>query len=106
MKEIFGQIGRDRLKKRPGEFNPLLLAYLGDAVYEMFIRYHLLAKGQNRPNDIHSEAVQFVSATAQAEALRQVQAKLTEEEKDGDSAWKKRQIRKCAKECKNRGLPL
>lgn len=81
MKEIFGQIGRDRLKKRPGEFNPLLLAYLGDAVYEMFIRYHLLAKGQNRPNDIHSEAVQFVSATAQAEALRQVQAKLTEEEK-------------------------
>ena len=35
----------EKLPKRPEEMNPLLLAYIGDAVYELYVRYHLLARG-------------------------------------------------------------
>ncbi|PTX58156.1 ribonuclease-3 family protein [Melghirimyces profundicolus] len=82
MENILGQTGRVTLQKKPAEINPLLLAYLGDAVYELFVRYHLLARGESRPNAIHQEAVRFVSARAQAEVVRRVELWLTEEEKD------------------------
>lgn len=68
--------------KRVEEMNPLLLAYLGDAVYEVFIRYHLVAQGKIRPNELHGRAVQFVSAVAQAQAVRHIEHLLTGEEKD------------------------
>ncbi|MFD1428243.1 ribonuclease-3 family protein [Kroppenstedtia sanguinis] len=79
MESILGQT--ETLKKRPEEIHPLLLAYLGDAVYELFIRHHLLAQGETRPNQIHGQAVHFVSAAAQAEAVRLLEHDLTEEEK-------------------------
>ncbi|MFD1395723.1 Mini-ribonuclease 3 [Kroppenstedtia eburnea] len=80
MESILGQTGT--LKKRPEEINPLLLAYMGDAVYELFIRHHLLARGETRANKIHGQAVRFVSAAAQAEAVRILKDWLTEEEKE------------------------
>ncbi|SEN59987.1 ribonuclease-3 family protein [Lihuaxuella thermophila] len=68
------------LTRPPGELNPLLLAYLGDAVYEVFVRYHLVAKGMLRPRDLQREATRYVSAVAQAKAGRQIESFLTEEE--------------------------
>lgn len=81
MDGILGQTG-EPMKKQPQEFNPLLLAYLGDAVYELYIRYHLLARDDTRPNEIHGEAIRFVSARAQAEAVHRAEGWLTEEEKE------------------------
>jgi ribonuclease-3 family protein len=49
-----------------GLLNSLALAYMGDAIYEASIRHHLLQKGSVRPNDLHREATNFVSAKAQA----------------------------------------
>lgn len=46
--------------------NSLALAYMGDAIYEASIRHHLLLKGSVRPNQLHREATNFVSAKAQA----------------------------------------
>ncbi|MDR6226982.1 Mini-ribonuclease 3 [Desmospora profundinema] len=66
--------------KRAEEMNPLLLAYLGDAVYEVFIRYHLVAQGKVRPNELHGKAIQYVSAVSQARAVRRIEHLLTEEE--------------------------
>ncbi|RXJ86837.1 ribonuclease III, partial [Malaciobacter molluscorum] len=34
------------------QLNSLALAYMGDAVYEQYIRYHLLQKGKVRPNQL------------------------------------------------------
>lgn len=48
------------------ELNSLALAYIGDAVYEVHVRNHLIMSGQIRPNELHQQAVSFVSATAQA----------------------------------------
>ena len=45
--------------------NSLALAYMGDAVYETYIRHHLIQKGAVKPHLLHKEATQFVSAKAQ-----------------------------------------
>ncbi|MGL4821017.1 MAG: Mini-ribonuclease 3 [Bacilli bacterium] len=50
----------------PRQLNSLALAYMGDAVYEMHVRHHLLCKGTIRPKDLHRLAIDFVSAKAQA----------------------------------------
>lgn len=77
---IFGML--QPLTKMPREYNPLLLAYLGDAVYEMFIRHHLIACGIVRPQDLQKEAARFVSAFAQAKVYKALETDLTEEERD------------------------
>ncbi|WP_059105419.1 Mini-ribonuclease 3 [Shouchella shacheensis] len=51
------------------QLNGLALAYMGDAVFEMHVRYELLARGKVRPNRLHREATSFVSAKAQANIL-------------------------------------
>lgn len=51
------------------QLNSLALAYMGDAVYEMYVRRHLLQSGKVRPNQLHKEATHYVSAKAQAKTL-------------------------------------
>ncbi|KYG33954.1 Mini-ribonuclease 3 [Alkalihalobacillus trypoxylicola] len=54
------------------QLNALALAYMGDAVLDMYIRYHLLAQGKVRPNRLHQEATKFVSAKAQAAVVHRM----------------------------------
>jgi ribonuclease III family protein len=51
------------------QLNSLALAYMGDAVFETYIRHHLLQGGKVRPNQLHREATKYVSAKAQASIL-------------------------------------
>lgn len=46
--------------------NSLVLAYLGDAVYEEYIRIYLIKKGINKANDLQKESINYVSARRQA----------------------------------------
>jgi len=64
------------------QLNALALAYMGDAVYEQAVREHLLRSGRVRPNVLHKEATQYVSAKSQATILAEMLASgfLTEEE--------------------------
>ncbi|AEH52159.1 ribonuclease III [Heyndrickxia coagulans 2-6] len=66
----------------PKQLNSLALAYMGDAVYEEYIRHHVLLQGKTKPNRLHREAIRFVSAKAQAQVLKQMMNEdlLTEEE--------------------------
>ena len=66
------------------EVNSLVLAYLGDTIYENYIRKHLILSGIGNVNDLQKEAVHYVSATAQAQFLNQMiqTGFLTEEELD------------------------
>lgn len=52
------------------ELSSVALAYVGDAVYELFIRNHLIQRGGVRPNELHHQAVQFVSAPAQEKVIK------------------------------------
>ena len=48
------------------QLNGIALAYLGDAVYEVFIRQHLLSTGLSKPTKLQHIATHYVSAKAQA----------------------------------------
>lgn len=55
-----------------GNINVLVLAYLGDAVYELYIRNYLINKGINKVNDLQKEAIKYVSAKAQSSFLEKI----------------------------------
>ena len=62
--------------------SPLVWAYIGDAVYEMFIRTYLVKKSTAKPNKLHIESIKYVKAQAQANILKKLDEILTEKEKD------------------------
>ena len=62
--------------------SPLVWAYVGDSVYELFIRTHLINNSNAKPHKLHIEAIRFVKAKAQADILKKIDDKLSEEEKD------------------------
>lgn len=62
--------------------SPLVWAYVGDSVYEMFIRTNLVNKSNAKPHKLHIESIKYVKAKAQAEILKKISDKLTEEELD------------------------
>ena len=59
----------------------LELAYLGDSLYDLYVREHLIARG-GKVGALHREAISLVCAHAQSEALERVRDKLTEAELD------------------------
>ncbi|MFC3419179.1 Mini-ribonuclease 3 [Salinicoccus hispanicus] len=69
---------------RPDTMQPLSLAFVGDAVYSVYVRTHLLIeKPYLKPDAIHREANMLVNASAQAGALDYLRKnELTEEEWD------------------------
>lgn len=54
------------------EINVLVLAYLGDTIYENYIRRFLIAKGIAKVDALQKEAVKYVSAKAQANFLEEM----------------------------------
>ena len=66
------------------EINSLVLAYLGDTIYEDYIREYLIKQGIANVNDLQQEAIKYVSAKAQCEILKKLIDSniLTEEELD------------------------
>ncbi len=52
------------------EINVLVLAYLGDTIYENYVRRHLISLGINHVNDLQIKAVDYVSAKSQAKFLQ------------------------------------
>lgn len=66
----------------PQLLNPLVLAYIGDAVYEVFVRQYLVSLPNQRPHQLHRRSTSFVSAKAQAKALKSWMPLLSEEETD------------------------
>lgn len=62
---------------------PIVLAYIGDAVFEVYVRQKLILDAAIRkPNQLHRAASKHVSAAAQARLLEKWQPLLTEEEAD------------------------
>ena len=64
------------------QMSPLVWAYIGDSVYEQYIRDYLVTNTKYKPHKLHIEATKFVKAAAQAKILQQLENELTEEEKE------------------------
>ena len=62
--------------------SPLTWAYVGDAVYELYIRTHLVNKTNLKPHKLHVEAIKYVKAQSQAQAVKKIEVNLTEKEKE------------------------
>ena len=61
--------------------NPLQMAYVGDTVYDLYVRSMLLSRGM-AVGKMHRQAVRMVSAGAQARMLERIEPELTQEEAD------------------------
>ena len=70
----------------PNTFSALTLAYLGDCIYELYVRTYLTSDGNHKVNDLHKAATKFVCARAQAEFYHRIENMLTEEE---DTAFRR-----------------
>lgn len=68
----------DDMKNR--DLDSIPLAYIGDAVYEVDVRLHLLDKGITNTKHLQRESVKYVSAGAQAKAIKSIFDDLSEEE--------------------------
>ena len=67
----------------PGDvrlLSPLALAFIGDGVYELLAREHLLSQGNAPVGKLHERTVELVSAGAQAAAYERIAGLLTREE--------------------------
>ena len=61
-------------------YSPVVLAYIGDAVYELVIRTILVDQGNRQANTLHKKASTYVKASAQAAMAEAFLPELTEEE--------------------------
>ena len=64
------------------QMSPLVWAYMGDAVYEKFIREHVIRQGLCKNGLLHKKSIKYVSAKAQAKIVKSLEEFLTDEEKD------------------------
>ncbi|SEJ49685.1 ribonuclease-3 family protein [Bhargavaea ginsengi] len=57
------------------QLNGLALAYMGDAIYEVAVREHLIRSGRAKPNTLHRLATGYVSAKSQAAIVLSMEEK-------------------------------
>ena len=67
-------------RKDAKQYAPLSLAFVGDAVYSLFIRTKLLCEKELTVNHLHKHAADIVKAEAQKEVMLKMLPKLTDEE--------------------------
>ncbi len=68
--------------KQINEINPQSLAFVGDAVYTLFVRSYFCEHDKVKSRVLHKKVIDFVKATAQSQALDIIMDTLTEYEKD------------------------
>lgn len=52
--------------------NIIVLAYLGDTIYENYVRRYLISKGINNVKDLQEESINYVSAKSQSKYLKEL----------------------------------
>ena len=66
---------------QPNEYNALVLAYIGDSLYDVYVRSRIIEEYPSRSaHQMHVEAIKFVSAHGQSEAVKAIESSLSEAE--------------------------
>lgn len=60
--------------------SPLNLAFIGDTVFDLFVREKLVCEANRPVNKLHNRAASMVKASAQAKAVERIRDRLTEQE--------------------------
>lgn len=67
--------------EKPNSYPSLVLAYIGDAVYEVYVRGRIIREHADMPpHKLHVESIKHVKAHAQSNAMMVIEEMLTEEE--------------------------
>lgn len=69
-------------QERINALSPVTLAYIGDAVFSLYVRMRVLECAEYKPNEINAKVNSFVKAVSQAVMLEKISPLLTEEERD------------------------
>lgn len=69
-------------KDRVRQMNPVVLAFVGDAVYTLFVRERLALSHQYKTGELDRRTAEIVSAHGQSEKLEKILPRLTEEEEE------------------------
>ena len=64
------------------QYSPLALAYLGDGVYELYVRNYVLGQGNCQSQKLHAKSQRFVNCAAQEHFLEILQEELREDERE------------------------
>ena len=67
-------------ERDPNGYSPLVLAYMGDAIYELVIRTKVVNRGNTQVNKLHKRTAGLVKAQTQANLYMLLEEELTEEE--------------------------
>lgn len=78
--ENFIELNKD--EKEVNLMSPLTWAYVGDCVYELYIRTKLVEETKLKPHSLHIQSIKYVKAQAQAQLLKKIYDELTEKERD------------------------
>ena len=79
--EEFINIVKD--EKEVNMMSPLTWAYIGDCVYELYIRTQLVNTTNLKPHKLHIESIKYVKAQSQASFLQRIYDDLTDGEEEG-----------------------
>lgn len=102
MKELLPQKEEDVVNL----MSPLVWAYIGDAVYEVYIRTYLINTTKLNAHMLHVKAIQYVKAGAQAKALQAIHEKLTDKEKEIVRRARNTKKTSCSQKCRSGRLCL
>lgn len=62
------------------QYSPLVLAYIGDSIFDVYIRTSIIAEGNKPVNKMHQESKQYVKASEQSKIYHKIENILTPEE--------------------------
>lgn len=82
LKYLRDTTGNDLTNNDVKGLNPLILAYVGDTVYDLFVRTYLVLNYHVSVHNLHLKAIEFVNAGAQAKTLHRIEKFLNEEERN------------------------
>ena len=75
-------IDREKNEMDVNMLSPLTWAYVGDAIYELYIRTNLVNNTELKTHKLHIESIKYVKAKAQADILKRIEPSLTQQEKE------------------------
>ncbi len=67
--------------KKPSQYSPLVLAYIGDSIYEVYVRSRVIREHEDMPAyKLHRLTIEYVKAHAQSNSMETLEPVLTEAE--------------------------
>ena len=73
-------INREKNENEVNTMSPLIWAYVGDCVYELYIRMMLVNNTRLKPHMLHVNSIKYVKAESQAKILKDIEYYLTDQE--------------------------